>query len=195
MSSQVPLFSLSTPSQYPVMAIVDGATGNPANLTGYVTPYSIAAIIAAVDVRYLGNNASTVAVANRAFYYKIPTNLFSSLTITKLRVYVQTASGNMDVGVYSDNAGAPGAKKVTNGGVVVPATGAKDIAVASTVVNPGDWLAISADNITATFFGNGGTMVAGIGALSYYQDTAYPLPATATPILAAGRTIYIEGRP
>lgn len=195
MSSQVPLYSLSTPSQHPVIALVDGVSGSTADLTNYVTPYGTASLIAALDARYMANSTTTVATVNRAFYYRIPTNFFHSLTITKLRVFIASTSGNLDVGVYVDSNGLPGAKKITKGGIASPGNGAQDITIAATLVEPGNWLAISADNTTITFMGNGGTMVQGMGSMGAFQDTAYPLPSTAAATLAVGRNIYIEGRP
>lgn len=61
MSSQVPIFSLSTPSQYPVIGIV-GSEGNPADLSEYIPdtsmlPTGIVAATVGRNVPIVNNNA------------------------------------------------------------------------------------------------------------------------------------------
>lgn len=168
-----------------------GPTGPAAN------PYIAEAIVAAVDVRYMRSVGVTVAVANRALFFRIPGNFCAERAITKLRAYVQVQSGNWDMGVYDDDGtnGAPGTLLASLGGGATPAPGPQQVTIPSTVVGPGHWLAIAADNITATFLGMDGSIVTGIGAMAYFQASAYPLPATAAPSLGVGRVIYVEGLP
>jgi hypothetical protein len=143
------------------------------------------------DVAVVGTSANT------ALYYRVR----DGGTITKVALEVTTSSGNISVGVYSNTgvgrSAAPAAQKATSGAVACPAIGVAEVTLTASVrVEPGDWLAISADNSTAAFrsaltaeqttaLGNG---------LCYKQATAHPLPATPSSLSGiSGRNILLVG--
>lgn len=121
--------------------------------------------------------------------------------ISKIGVGIATQGGNISVAVYRNSGtgrnSAPGTRLATSGSIVCPAAGWVEIALDKALwVHRGDWLAISADNTTATFR----TLLA-IGADSDMgkgrqcrQATAHPLPATASGLVAtAGYTFVLVG--
>lgn len=122
-----------------------------------------------------------VGVANRCFY----TRVRGAGTISKVGLHVATSSGNISVAAYrntgSGRSAAPGRQLSTSGAVACPASGYAEVALgASVTLDEGDWLAVSADNTTATFVkGNSTTGVSNLAAgFCAYQDTAHPAPAT-----------------
>ena len=81
--------------------------------------------------------------------------------ISKIRIYVSVSSGNVAVAVYANSgtgiSSVPGGRLGTSGSVACPATGFADVSLGGNVtVSPGDWLALSADGNTATFWGTSG---------------------------------------
>lgn len=140
----------------------------------------------------------TIGTANSSWYYRV----FDGAPISKIRVQIGTSSGNISVATYS-NSGAglsaiPGTRLATSGSVASPGTGIQDVSLGATVtVNPGDWLAIAADNTTATFSGitgvGGSTLLSG---MTYNQLTAFPCPSTPTSLIAGNnRLIGLVGVP
>jgi hypothetical protein len=73
--------------------------------------------------------------------------------VSSIGLRVQTSSGNIGVAVFRDNGSdAPGALVAQSASVACPASGQAAVSLGSTVyVGPGDWLALTADNLTATF--------------------------------------------
>ena len=105
--------------------------------------------------------AVTVGSSNRTCYYRVR----DGGTITAIRVQIINASGNICVAAYTNTGSgltsAPGARLGTSGSISCPSAAVNDISLGgSIVVAPGDWLAIAADNTSATFSG-----LAGIGDL------------------------------
>jgi hypothetical protein len=117
--------------------------------------------------------------ANRAIY--APVWVPRPTIITKLGWNVgPTSSGNMDVGVYDENF----VKVVSTGSIAVSATtnAVQEFDIADTLLQPGAYyLAMSVDNATA-WFSRASTTVNFLTAVGVRnQNSAFPLPATATP--------------
>lgn len=136
-----------------------------------------------VDPRML--SAASTLNANQAVYVRATGRGY----ISKIAVHVGTQSGNVCVGVYANNgstgnAARPATQKATSGSVACPAAGYQEIALTGSVyVEEGDWLALVADNATATFYraNTAGFASSLANGFSHHQSTAFPLPATATP--------------
>jgi hypothetical protein len=148
-----------------------------------------------VDPRTL--STASALNANQAIYMRVT----GSGYISKIGLHVGTSSGNVCVGVYSNNtsggtAARPAARKATSGSVACPAAGYAEVALTSSVyVQEGDWLAIVADNATATFYRSN---AAGFGSslslgLSHFQSTAFPLPSSATPSSGTLFSVLLTG--
>lgn len=154
----------------------------------YPPPHSI-------DPRLL--SAASALNANQAVYMRCKGRGY----ISKIAVHIAASSGNICVGVYKNNGSTgdlarPGAQKATSGSVACPAIGVANVALTSSVyVDEGDWLALVADNATATFYRSN---TAGFGSalgngLSHHQSTAFPLPASATPLTGTLFSVLLVG--
>jgi hypothetical protein len=142
-------------------------------------------------------SATHVGNANNIFYYRVA----EGGNISAIRLRVGTQSGNICVGVYrasgSGLSAVPGARAATSGSVACPATGDADVSLtASVVVNPGDFLAIQADNTTATFARAGGGVASGatslMAGLAYREAAAgLPLPAAAGSVEASDLRFFV----
>lgn len=137
------------------------------------------------DPALLGNSSSTTN-ANRALYFRVE----HGGTISKIGAHVANQSGNLCFGVYANSgvgpAARPAARTATTGSVACPGGGYAEFALGASVdVKPGDWLAYAPDNATCRLLcaNIGGGVVAStlMAGRSAFQDTAFPLPATATP--------------
>lgn len=117
----------------------------------------------------------TIGAANRALY--LPCVIGVACTIIGVKIRVGTQSGNISVGLYS----SAGSRVATSGAVACPASGVANVAfTASYVATAGRYyLAISCDNVTATFAAPNPANTAGPGACRF-EASAHPLPATAT---------------
>lgn len=136
-------------------------------------------------------------VANTGLYYRVR----DGGTISKVGLEVTTQSGNISVGIYSNSglgrSAVPAARKATSGAVTCPAVGYQEISLgASVTVVPGDWIAISSDNVTAAFrslLTSELTTQLSSGRC-YKQATAHPLPATPASLTAiSGRALVLVG--
>lgn len=146
----------------------------------------------------LATGAATIPHgANNAQWAKLP-GLTIEQTVTKIRCAVTTQSGNMDVGIYSLS-GSTLTRLASSGSTAVPAAGAREITIPSTVLRPGVtyYLAIGADNVTAQFRAITGlepvlSVVSG-GDLIYSTNngSGFPLPATVnTAGLVSNSTVH-----
>jgi hypothetical protein len=120
----------------------------------------------------------TIGTANTTRFYRV----IEGGTISKIRINVVVQSGNIAVAVYSNSgsglAATPGTRLATSGSVACPAAGINDVSLGSTVtVAIGDWLAIGADNTTATFYGSNGGGDGNLSAGQIGTHAAFP-PAT-----------------
>jgi hypothetical protein len=130
--------------------------------------------------------------------------IYGSGPISKIGLYLGASSGNICVGVYRGTQGdaAPTARLATSGSVASPGTGYREISLGGTVVvnENTDWFAFSADNTTVTV-ADGMPATTGvenaIGAgFAYRALTSFPLPSTATGLVATIRCAFIlVGRP
>lgn len=125
---------------------------------------------------------------NRATY--VPCWIPVAVTLTGIRLRVGTQSGNICVGLYN----SAGSRVATSGAVSCPATGVQAVnftgnyaATAGTY-----YLALSCDNTTATFSTTGSGV--GMPASCRYQETAHPLPSTATFAGDTSLTLNLVGR-
>lgn len=136
-------------------------------------------VTAQVPNQTLSGAASAVwTAANRAIY--VPFWLPVRLLVTQLFSWTgATASGNIDVGLYS----ASGAKLVSSGSTaqsasvnVLQAFNIADIALA-----PGTYyFAVAMDNTTGTVFRINPNANIQRGTGMFLQETAFPLPTAAT---------------
>lgn len=139
----------------------------------------------------LATGAGNTTTANRAHYMRMA----EAGTITKVAIIVQIQSGNISVGVYRNSgsgaSAVPAARVATSGAVACPATGYQEVSLSGSIaVNKGDWLALSVDNTTAAFIGIAPAQI--LKPFHYSQDTAHPLPSSATPS-PVGKTFHIMG--
>jgi hypothetical protein len=156
-----------------------GGGAAPNNIWGYIPPW-------------LQNAAAASDSAGRAYLFMVFPQPTGAVTVSKVHLGIGTASGNIDAGIYSLS-GTTMTRVASAGGVACPAAGG-DIDVnmtASATLQPGTvyYLAVAADNTTATFFSAGVSgnlqQTALLGNLSYRvgsgigsQPSCYPLPAT-----------------
>jgi hypothetical protein len=138
-----------------------------------------------------------VGNANNIFYHRVR----EGGTISAIRIRVAVQSGNICVGVYRSSGSGisaiPTTRAATSGSVSCPATGDADVALtAGVTVYPGDFLAIQADNTTATFARVGGGVASGptglMAGLCYREAAAgLPLPATAGSVEASDLRFFV----
>ena len=138
--------------------------------------------------------------ANATFAYRV----LEGGTISKIRLQVgATVSGNICVAVYGTTgvglAARPSNRKATSGSVPCPAANAvTDISLGtSVVVNAGDWMTFSVDNVTATFVaGLPGPDGLGEGQCGYILASGFPAPATLSTFTSSWyRQYYLIGVP
>lgn len=116
---------------------------------------------------------------NQAVY--MPVVIFKEFVVSKLAVYPSLGpAGNVDIGVYDEG----GARLVSTGSTAVVATGQLLVDVADTTLAPGRYFLAVVQDASAYLRGN-----ASLGSQAYpaftkhgikQQDSAFPLPATAT---------------
>lgn len=144
-----------------------------------------------------GTALVTIGNANQTRFFRV----VEGGTISKVRIYVGVSSGNIAVAAYSNTGtgldAVPGTLLATSGSVVCPAAAAvADVPLGSSVtLAAGDWLALAADNTTATFSGISGS---GDLTLSAAQSGSHSVfPPSATPTFTAGnnRLINLIGVP
>jgi hypothetical protein len=148
--------------------------------------------------RVATNRASTVSGSNHTVYQRV----MGAGSISKIGVWVKVSSGNISVSVYSNSgvgsAAVPASRQATSGSVACPAAGYAEISLGSTVdVKDGDWMAISADNVTATFacpLADSGTFNDWGKGIQCAQASAHPSPATPSSLSAClGYDIGLKG--
>jgi hypothetical protein len=135
-------------------------------------------------------SSANVASANSAWYTRCVSAGYAMSNIT---VQVNVSSGNVCVAAYqasgSGASAVPAAQYQTSGSVACPASGSATIALGgSCTPKLADFLALAADNTTATFFEVGGfpassSLAAGF---NYTQGAAFPLPNPAASLTADG---------
>lgn len=149
-----------------------------------VVPWALLPYYGATSV----DTAITVGASNRALYF--PCILPAGATITGVKLNIGTSSGNICVGLYDGSLN----RVATSGAVASPGTTLQTVNfTASYAAAAGRYyLALSADNTTVTFYGVNPTNTS--VATVKFQETAHPLPATASPSATpSGRQISIAG--
>lgn len=149
-----------------------------------------------LDAR-LATNLAAVSSANQTRYVRMRGNHPAA---TGLWICVGASSGNISVGVVPNNGSSglaarpSGARKATSGPVACPAAGAFTFVpfLAAIDIVDGDWFALSADNITATF--GRATSVAPGGAGVAYQENAHPVPANVGAVTASTSVYFAASR-
>jgi hypothetical protein len=169
----------------PATSAAAGGTGKAAD-AGHVHPLNDPLQIGvAVDFfpGTLTQNAS-VFTANFGCYMKL---ISGGYAISNLNIFVGASSGNISVAAYTNSgtgmsAAPTGGRLATSGAIACPAGGSAAVSLGSTVTpNLGDWVALSADNTTATFTRvqnsatTGSLLLPGFGSR---QASAHPLPST-----------------
>lgn len=121
--------------------------------------------------------------------------------VSKIGYRVLTQSGNLSLAVYRNTGrgreARPGTRLATTGAFVCPVPGYYEQPLGSSLwVHAGDWLAITADNTTATFhslLAAGADSDIGKGR-QYRQATAHPAPAAAgTLVPTVGYAFVLVG--
>lgn len=195
--NMVPWVTTSVPVPNTVAAVNDTTSTLLLDGADIVDVWSYPVSVDPVQCRSLDNAA---LAANEATYYRVR----DGGTISKIALEVVTSSGNISVAAYRNSAtgraAVPARRLASSGAVACPAAGYVEVALSGTVtVRPGDWLAISADNATATFRSgpssptNGSPLALG---RCYKQATAHPLPTTpdtGTLFGLIGRSVLLVG--
>lgn len=136
------------------------------------------------------NAGGAMGAANRALYSRV---VNGCRAVTKIRVGVAIQSGNVCVATFPASGvgvlATPGARSATSGSVACPAAGVADITLSGPIdLEPGDFIGLATDNNTVRFYSLVGPTAAGVAVMagvSYYQETAFPLPSTPAPVAAA----------
>lgn len=169
---------------------IDDLERQVASLRGDVSPWAMAATMPPHSV----STSTAVAVANRCQFVRSTGRKYGA---TQLQIWVGTASGNISVAVYASSgigdAAVPTDRKATTGAIACPAAGLAVVTLTTAVdVDPGDFMAISADNTVATF----GRSASGITAqgVCWRMDTAHPAPAAAGSLFADASGFYVSTR-
>jgi hypothetical protein len=141
--------------------------------------------------------AASVVASNDGWYVRCAAGGYA---MSHIALQVGVASGNVCVAAYQSNgstgqSNAPATQYQTSGSVSCPASGAATIALGgSCTPNLTDFLALAADNTTATFDYGGGPNTALANGLGYVQTTAFPLPAPVGTLTAdAARAYMLRG--
>ena len=150
------------------------------------------------QLRVATDRQSAVSGSNHTIYQRV----IGSGSISKIGLWVKASSGNISVSVYSNSgvgsAALPASRQATSGSIACPAIGYAEISLGATVaVKDGDWMAISADNVTAAF----ACPLAGAGAFNDWgkgiqcaQASAHPSPSTPSSLSATvGYDIGLKG--
>lgn len=153
-----------------------------------------------VELRCLGGGGVASAVwpsANRVLF--CPIWLPSPLTIASFWwINGTVVSGNVDVGIYTASAGLPAALLAHTGSTVQAGTSAIQSVNVTQYLAPGEYyLAMQADNVTATYYrgtGSGGVSAA-LKSCGFcdFNNTAMPLPSAPTAIHAQANYYPICG--
>jgi len=145
-------------------------------------------------------DAQAMPGSNQAVYSRVR----DAGPVSKIGLVVGTSSGNVSVAVYRNSGrgrlAAPLTRLATSGAIACPAAGYAEIALTSAVyVHQGDWLAISADNTSATFnslLNAWEDNNLGKGRQYRQASSGHPLPATVGTLTATrGLTVVLIGVP
>lgn len=121
------------------------------------------------------------SLANRCLFMRV----VGGGVIGHVMIQVGTASGNISIAAYANSGSGrgstPGTRLATTGAIACPASGIASPVLAATL-SPGDWLAMSCDNVTATFRSSAGPTFGAAtgpgGGKLLYGATMHPAPAS-----------------
>lgn len=142
---------------------------------------------------WLSNLSAAAATANRAHLYRIP-KLAVAKTITKLSVFIGGASGNLDLGIYTTTDFATFTRLGSSGSTAVAGTNAVQTVSGLSLAVPANvawFLAVAADNATATFARLGSTSDVALKnypTRAFYKASSFPLPSSLTSMNALDGT-------
>lgn len=122
---------------------------------------------------FVGAATTSTLVANTA--YLVPVSVPVPFLTTKFGLHIGIQSGNIDVGCYDVNLN----KLVTLGSTACPAAGHDVLTLGATVIPPGTaYLALAANNATATIGVSSTAAAAGLTGLVLNKATSFPLPSS-----------------
>lgn len=151
---------------------------NTASITPWSLLESIGSKIAGMNVSMTGAASAVWPSANLAVY--VPFVLRRQITVTQLFWYNgATASGNVDVGIYT----ADGARIVSSGSTAQGTINVlQAVDITDTPIGPGLYrMALAVNNGTATMFAAASGLIALFSSAGVTQQaTAFALPATST---------------
>jgi hypothetical protein len=154
-------------------------------------------IVSTVDRKYgiwplpsaLNVSPGTYPSSDRAFYF--PVLVPEPTIVTKLSCSIGSASsGNIDLGVYDE----AGTRVVSTGSTAMGSASALQVIdVTDTLLTPGAYyLAVAVDNTTARLSNFSGPLFASCALMGIReQNSAFPLPATATFSDVSQRFVYL----
>jgi hypothetical protein len=133
-------------------------------------------------------NIAGALVANTAYLIPIP-NVTIPVSISRLGFFVDTQSGNMDLGIYYSDDEATFTRLFSQGSFAVPAAGAPTAkAIAAQTLTPVAgrrwYYAVAADNAVAKFYGANATTVNNFAVGAYFKAASFVLPASLTAMSA-----------
>lgn len=159
----------------PLVAPRPNGALTPGNTTSPVTDF-----VLAVGAQY-GSTTTAWTTANLAVYQAVIVQ--EVVTITHMAVFVVTAAGNIDVGIYTES----GTKLVSSGSTAVAGTSAiQSFDVTDTTLNKGlYWIACACSSTSAVLRASPGLVSSTNGATApargvMAETSAVPLPTTAT---------------
>lgn len=123
-----------------------------------------------------GSGTATWPVASKALY--VPVVVERSVVAYQIAVTVAVQSGNLDVGIYTED----GSRLISSGSTAVGAAGVQAVNITDTTLPPGGYfLAMAVDNTTASFVRLSVPPALALRAAGMReQATAFALPSTAT---------------
>jgi hypothetical protein len=136
----------------------------------------------ATTTAFVFTGAQTWQTANDARFVRV----LAGGTISKVGLQVEVSSGNISVGVFrktgAGRTAGPGSRVATSGAVACPAVGYAEVSLGASVdVEPGDYLALSCDNTTASFMStNPGVSRDVHRPFFHVQSNAHPVPSAAS---------------
>lgn len=140
--------------------------------------------------------SATYESANRAVY--LPLTLAAPCVVRRVwwaNGATATGGATIEVGVYSDNGYKPGTKLISGSATQSGATSVQFVDVTDTALPAGlYWLAIVSSSATnTTIFRTAVTLVNYDASFRFEQDSASPLPSTATPVETTTTNIWLFG--
>ena len=132
-------------------------------------------------------NHSFTLTANQAYLIPIP-DVVAVATLSRLAFYVDTQSGNMDVGIYYSDDETTFTRLFAQGSFATPAAGLTLKAITAQTITPATarrwYYGIALDNATAALKGSNPGVANSFVPGGYFKATSFPLPASLTGMTA-----------